>query len=213
MRDIQIDFSSDKPLDVPWPDEVREQRTEIEGLDDIDLAGLYREISKVRLEVVKASHKRSDGPEPLSEEKGVRFLTTAINELRRIQPEIANLSEEIEARIRERHLADLFPIIDSFDRFFESTKDVHDQRFHQWVEGIRAIYTSVMLILRNNDVQEIPAHGTFNPKYQTAIGTETRNDLPPNTIVKVERRGFIVRKKILRTPEVIISKRSDIITD
>ena len=52
MRDIQIDFSSDKPLDVPWPDEVREQRTEIEGLDDIDLAGLYREISKVRLEVV-----------------------------------------------------------------------------------------------------------------------------------------------------------------
>jgi molecular chaperone GrpE (heat shock protein) len=79
------------------------------------------------------------------------------------------------------------------------------------MEGIRAIYNSVLVIFRNNEVKEIPARGTFNPKFQTAVGSEVRNDLPPGTIISIQRRGFMLGKKILRTPEVVISKRSDFI--
>lgn len=211
MRDFPVDFSDDKPLDIPWPEEIADERAELEDLNDMDLAGLYREISKIRLEVVKTSKKKVDQVLPLSDEKGVRFLTTAINELRRLQPEIASLHDDVENRVKEDFIMGLFPVIDAFDRFSTSVQDVNDPRLNRWLEGIRSIYTNILMILRNNEVKEVPAHGIFNPKYQTALGTVIRNDLQPNTIVRVERRGFVRGKKLLRTPEVIISKRDDIV--
>jgi molecular chaperone GrpE (heat shock protein) len=213
MERLPIDFSDDKPLDVPWPDEIKDVRIELEGLNDIDLIQLYQEISKIRLEVVKASRKRPEGPPPLSEEKGLKFLGTAINELRRLTPEVANLRESVEETVREDFLKQLFPVIDSFDRFFESQKELADPHVAKWIEGIRAIYNTVLIIFRNNDVKEIPARGTFNPKFQAAVGTEVRNDLPPETIISVQRRGFMLGKKILRTPEVIVSRRGDLTQD
>lgn len=211
MSDIHVDFSDEKPIDIPWPDEIREVRAELEGLEDIDLVQLHQEISKIRLEVLKSSRKRPEGPTPLSEEKGMRFLSTAINELRQLQPQVAGLRDQVEDSVREEYLMQLFPIIDSFDRFFYSFKEGTDPRLAKWMDGIRAIYNSVLMILRNNEVKEIPARGVFNPKFQTALGAEIRDDLPPDTIIRTERRGFILGKKILRTPEVIISKRSDLI--
>ena len=210
MQDIHVDFRDDRPLDIPWPEEIRSVRAELADLEDIDLVQILQEISKIRIEVVKASRKRPDGPPPLSEEKGVRFLTTAINELRRLQPEVANLRQDVESHVQEAFLRDLFAVVDAFDRFFESAKSLHDPRLDTWMDGIRAVYNSVLMILRKHEVKEIPARGTFNPKFQAAVGTEVRNDLPPDTIIRLERRGFIIGKKILRTPEVVISKRSDL---
>ncbi len=212
MREIHVDFTGEKPLDVPWPEEIEEVRKELQGLEDIDLVQLFQEISKIRLAVVKAGRKRAqEGPTPLSEEKGVRFLTTAINELRRLTPEVTNMKERIEESVREDFMLQLFPIIDSFDRFFASVREVSDPKLEKWVEGIRGVYNSVLVLLRNNNVKEIPTKGTFNPKYQAAVGTEIRNELPPGTILSVERRGFVIGSKILRTPELIISKRDDIV--
>ena len=213
MQDIPVDFRDDKPLDVPWPEEIQDIRAELEGFEDIDLVQLFQEISKIRLEVVKASRKRPEGPEPLSEEKGLRFLSLAINELRRLQPEVSNLREDVESSVREDFLLQLFPVIDAFDRFFSTAREVHDPRLDKWLEGIRNVYNSILVILRNNDVKEIPARGMFNPKFQAAVGTEVRDDLPPDTILRVDRRGFVIGKKILRTPEVIISRRSELADD
>jgi molecular chaperone GrpE (heat shock protein) len=213
MDHLPVDFSDDKPLDVPWPEEVKDTRAELEGLADIDLVQLLQEISKVRLEVVKASRRRPEGPPPLSEEKGLKFLSTAINEVRRLQPEVANLREDVEAKVQEDFIKQLLPVIDSFDRFFDSAKDASDPRLSKWMDGIRGVYNSVLVILRNHEVKEIPARGTFNPKFQAAVGTEVRNDLPPGEIISVQRRGFMLGKKILRTPEVIISKRPDLVED
>jgi len=211
MSDIHVDFSDEKPIDIPWPDEIREVRAGLEDLEEIDLVQLFQEISKIRLEVVKRSRKRPDGPTPLSEEKGLRFLSTAINELRQLKPQISDLREQVEESVREDYLRQLFPIIDSFDRFFNSFKAGADPKLAKWMDGIRAVYNSVLMILRNNDVKEIPARGAFNPKFQTAVATEERNDLPPDTILRTERRGFMLGKKILRTPEVIISRRAELI--
>jgi len=213
MHDIPVDFTDEQPLDVPWPEEIKDQRAELEGLEDIDLVQLFQEISKIRLEVVKASRKRPEGPPPLSEEKGLRFLSTAINELRRLQPEVANLRDDVEADVKEAFLRELFLVVDSFDRFFASVREVRDSRLEGWLEGVRSIYNSVLMVLRNNDVKEVPARGMFNPKFQAAVGTEPRDDLPPDTIVRVERRGFVIGRKILRVPEVIVSKRPDLIDD
>ena len=210
---LPVDFSDDKPLDIPWPEEIHGVRAELEGLGDIDLVQLFQEISKIRLEVIRASRKRPEGPQPLSEEKGLKFLSTAINELRRLQPEVANLREDVETTIREDFLKQLFPVLDAFDRFFESAKDSADPRLVKWMDGIKGVYNSVLLIFRNNDVKEIPARGTFNPKFQAAVGTEIRNDMPPDTILSVQRRGFMLGKKILRTPEVIVSKRADLLVE
>lgn len=211
MREIHVDFTDEKPLDVPWPEEIEDVRKELQGLEDIDLVQLFQEISKIRLTVVKAGRKRTqDGPIPLSEEKGIRFMTTAINELRRLTPEVANMKKSVEESVKEDFMLQLFPVIDSFDRFFASVKEVSDPKLEKWIEGIRGVYNSVLVLLRNNNVKEIPTKGVFNPKYQAAIGTEIRNDLPPGTIISVERRGFVIGSKILRTPELIVSKRDDI---
>ena len=123
MDYLPVDFSDDKPLDVPSPKEIKDVRAELAGIGDIDLVGLLQEISKVRLEVVRASKKHPEGPQPLSEEKGLKFLSTAINELRRLQPEVANLREDVETKVQEDFIKQLLPVIDSFDRFFDTAKD------------------------------------------------------------------------------------------
>ena len=37
MDYIPVDFSDDKPLDMPWPEEIEDASAELEGLHDIDL--------------------------------------------------------------------------------------------------------------------------------------------------------------------------------
>jgi molecular chaperone GrpE len=61
--------------------------------------------------------------------------------------------------------------------------------------------------LRESGVQEIEALGkTFDPNLHEAVSQETSADLAEGTILRVTRRGYKLKDRLLRAASVIVSK-------
>lgn len=207
----------EKPIDIPIYEDLLAGRHPGRVVEGIDLVDIHKELSKIRLEIVKsakqirAEQARDSDKVYAPQDSGrvMQYLELLIRDMRSLKPEITDLKLDLEEDLKEKLVAKLLPTVDSFDRFFNQLKKIQvDAKFVSWLEGIRAIYNGLLLVLREFNVKEIPAEGLFNPKYHAVLGYEVNPGLPDGTIVMVEKRGFMMGKRILRTPEVIISKRS-----
>jgi len=212
---MEIKFD-EKPIDIPIYEDLLAGREPGRIAEGVDLVDIYKELSKIRLEIVKSSKQlraeQARGGDrvsaPVDSGKIQQYLEVLIRDLRSLRPEIVDLKLDVEESLKEKLVAKLFPTIDAFDRFFSQLKSVQiDNKMIAWLEGIRAIYNGLLLVLREFDVKEIPAEGKYNPKYHTVLGFEIDPEKPEGTIIMVEKRGFMMGSKLLRTPEVIISKR------
>ncbi len=211
--EIKLD---EKPIDIPIYEDLLAGREPGLVAEGVDLVDIYKELSKIRLEIVKSAKQlraeRARGDDkvsaPVDSGKIQQYLEVLIRDLRSLKPEIVDLKLDVEESLKERLVAKLFPTIDAFDRFFNQLKNVQiDNKMIAWLEGIRAIYNGLLLVLREFNVKEIPAEGKYNPKYHTVLGFEIDPEKPEGTIIMVEKRGFMMGNKLMRTPEVIISKR------
>jgi molecular chaperone GrpE len=55
-------------------------------------------------------------------------------------------------------------------------------------------------------VEQIDPQGEpFNPEFHQAINTQPRDDVPPNTIVTVIQRGYLLNGRLVRPAMVIVS--------
>lgn len=212
---MEIKFD-EKPIDIPIYEDLLAGREPGLVAEGVDLVDIYKELSKIRLEIVKSAKQlraeRARGDDkvsaPVDSGKIQQYLEVLIRDLRSLKPEIVDLKLDVEESLKERLVAKLFPTIDAFDRFFNQLKNVQiDNKMIAWLEGIRAIYNGLLLVLREFNVKEIPAEGKYNPKYHTVLGFEIDPEKPEGTIIMVEKRGFMMGNKLMRTPEVIISKR------
>ena len=207
----------EKPVDIPIYEDILAGRQPGRMIEGIDLVDIYKELSKIRLEIVKSAKqlraeyaRESDKVQaPFDSGKIQQYLELLIRDMKGLRPEITDLKLDLEIDLKERLVMRLLPTVDAFDRFFNQLKTVQiDRKMVSWLEGVRAIYNGVLLVLRDFNVKEIPADGVFNPKYHTVLGFEVNLEKPEGTIVAVEKRGFMMGNRILRTPEVIISRRS-----
>jgi molecular chaperone GrpE (heat shock protein) len=208
----------EKPIDIPIYEDLLAGRQPGMIAEGVDLVDIYKELSKIRLEIVKSAKQLRAGQardaervSPVADAGKVQqYLELLIRDLRSLRPEIVDLKLDLESDLKEKLVAKLFPTIDAFDRFFNQLKEVHiDKKLVSWLEGIRAIYNGLLLVLREFNVKEIPSEGVFNPKYHTVIGYEIDDEKPAGTIIMVEKRGFMMANRILRLPEVIVTKRSE----
>jgi molecular chaperone GrpE (heat shock protein) len=207
----------EKPIDIPIYEDLLAGRQPGRIIDGVDLVNIHKELSKIRLEIVKSAKQlRAEYTRdsdrvypPFDAGKVQQYLELLIRDLRSLKPEIVDLKLDLEVELKEKLVAKLLPTVDAFDRFFNQLRGIQvDKNLISWLEGIRAIYNGLLLVLREFNVKEIPAEGIFNPKYHTVLGYEVDPDKPEGTIVLVEKRGFMMGNRILRTPEVIISKRT-----
>jgi molecular chaperone GrpE (heat shock protein) len=212
--DIRFD---EKPIDIPIYEDVLAGRQPGRIADGVDLVDIYKELSKIRLEIVKSAKQLKAGQSreseyvtpPADTGKIQQYLEVLIRDMRSLRPEIVDLRDDLEFDVKEKLVSKLFPTIDAFDRFFNQLKNVQiDNKLIAWLEGIRAIYNGLLMVLREFNVKEIPVEGVFNPKFHTVLGYEIDDEKPQGTIIAVEKRGFMMGTRLLRTPEVMITKRS-----
>jgi molecular chaperone GrpE (heat shock protein) len=207
----------EKPIDIPIYEDLLAGRQPGRIAEGVDLVDIYKELSKIRLEIVKSAKQlraeKARGSELIAPEMPVgkvqQYLELLIRDLRSLKPEIVDLKLDLEVDLKEKLIAKLFPTVDAFDRFFNQLREVQiDKKLVSWLEGIRAIYNGLLMVLREFNVKEIPTDGVFNPKFHAVIGYEVDPEKPDGTIIMVEKRGFMMNNRILRTPEVIVSRRS-----
>lgn len=153
------------------------------------------------------------------EEKLLKLETTA----RAINQRYVDLQREVDY-IKERYrrdleetrkygheklALDLLEVVDNFERAFSHSGD----DVETFKKGFELIYRELLKIMEKHGIREIELLGKeFDPYTAEAVDREYSQDMPPNTVIRVERKGYLINDKVLRPARVVVSYFEEEIT-
>ncbi len=148
------------------------------------------------------------------EEKVKKLETIAKNSNIRaieLQREVEYLREryrkdlEEQRRFGHEKLAlDILSVIDDFERAIEASRTSKD--FEALLRGVELIHAELKNILKKHGVEEMDLVGKeFDPHLAEAVETLDSEEHPPNTVVKVVRKGYTIHGRVLRPAKVVVS--------
>ncbi|MCB1209430.1 MAG: nucleotide exchange factor GrpE [Verrucomicrobiales bacterium] len=98
----------------------------------------------------------------------------------------------------------LFPILDNFEMGLDAARN--ESETSMIFMGMNMVHRQMADFLRDHGVQEIEALGKpFDPNLHDAITQEPTADQPEGTVLRVTRRGYKLRDRMLRPASVIVS--------
>jgi molecular chaperone GrpE len=131
--------------------------------------------------------------------------------LRRTQADFINYRrrasqkhEEIRLAAQCEILARLLPILDDFGRALGATPP--ELAKHPWAQGLFLIARRLTTVLDQLGVRQLGTPGEpFDPRWQEAITTEERADVPEGTILQVLQPGYALGERVIRPAQVIVA--------
>jgi molecular chaperone GrpE len=116
-------------------------------------------------------------------------------------------NEQLVKYAKEDLLADLIPVLDSFDMAF-GNKEAWEKVDKNWRMGVEFIHTQLMNVLGNNKLCEInPLGQKFDPTRDEAVEYEKVTDPAEDHIItKVVQKGYSLNGKILKAPKVKVGE-------
>ncbi len=165
-----------------------------------------------RSKVPEASSKEVPEEDPLSlKEKQIAELT---DDLKRLQAEFDNFKKRTEKEWKERArlanqtlIADLLPILDSFDKAIENAKNNGDATALR--KGLESLYKQLLQTLQREGLREIRADGRFDPFMHEAVMREEREDAEDGRILEIFQKGYAIGPKAIRPTKVKVAKRRE----
>ncbi|RMG99582.1 MAG: nucleotide exchange factor GrpE [Aquificota bacterium] len=117
--------------------------------------------------------------------------------------------EELKRYGHERLAYDLLEVVDNFERALNyEGKDLEGFK-----KGVELIYRELLRILEKHGVRALELEGqVFDPYLAEAVDKEFNPDLPQNTVLRVERKGYVIYEKVLRPAKVVVSYAEEEIT-
>jgi molecular chaperone GrpE len=105
-------------------------------------------------------------------------------------------------------LLEVFDALEFFLNYIEENPDPNPKFFKRLPKSLGTIQKKLLNILERRQVEPIEFQDT-KPDYSVCqvVDREEREDLEEQTITKVVRQGFRVEDKVLRSIEVITSKK------
>ena len=75
------------------------------------------------------------------------------------------------------------------------------------LDGVGLVYREILGALAKHGVQEIEAEGRpFDPAFHEAMGQIPNGSVPPNTVLEVLQKGYVIHDRMLRPTRVIVSR-------
>ena len=134
--------------------------------------------------------------------------------LKRTQAEFENYKKRIERDWSERTrfaaekvVADLLPVLDTFDKAEEMASK--DAGVGGHADGIRNIHKQFLQTLQRNGLKEVDTRIPFDPFLHEVMMREEREDKGDGTILEVFQKGYMMGPKVIRTAKVRISVRPE----
>ena len=120
-----------------------------------------------------------------------------------LKKRIIEEGDESKERAVENFVADLLPVLDSFDMAFKD-KEAWESAPAQWRKGIEYIYTQLQNTLSNNGIEVLnPIGANFDPNIHNSIEnifvSEKEQD---GKIIEVVMKGYKIKDRILRPAHV-----------
>lgn len=100
-------------------------------------------------------------------------------------------------------LEELIPILDNFEMGMQAASQ--DQGSMIYI-GMDMVRRQLNEFLASQGVEEIPTDGQFDPNLHDAVAQEECDAGEEGRILKVTRRGFKLRDRLLRPASVVVSK-------
>lgn len=112
-------------------------------------------------------------------------------------------AQEVEAQ-KEMLLRDILPVADGLELALQHTSQEEDSRnIMQGIEMNRALLGK---FFSKYDVEEMDVLGQpFDPSLHESIGMIRSPGVAPNTILRVEKKGYLLSGKLLRPAQVLIA--------
>jgi molecular chaperone GrpE len=103
----------------------------------------------------------------------------------------------------QRLLEELLPVIDNFEMGMQAASQ--DTKSMIYI-GMDMVRRQLNEFLASQGVEEIPTTGQFDPNLHDAVAQEECAAGEEGRILKVTRRGFRLRDRLLRPASVVVSK-------
>jgi molecular chaperone GrpE len=112
---------------------------------------------------------------------------------------------ELIQNANEELIGQLIPVVDNFERALAAAQSSDDfSSFHQ---GVELIYQQLRNLLEKQGVKEIQAlNEPFDPNVHEAVMVIESEDAPPETVVELVEKGYMLYDKVLRPSKVAVSK-------
>ena len=141
-------------------------------------------------------------PEPETEEKDYRELyLRTLADLDNYRKRVERDREQGRRYAAENLMRSLLPVLDGLELAVDAAGE-GDGVF----KGVQLALDDFLRILRDRGMEPIEALGQpFDPRYHEAVGMLPDPDRPAGTVVKEERRGYLLKDRVLRASRVQIS--------
>ena len=94
--------------------------------------------------------------------------------------------------------------MDNFERALEYARKTEDIK--SIVMGIEMVYSEMKKIFEKYGITEINVEGKeFDPYLAEAVEKVETTEAPPNTVVRVIRKGYKIHEKVLRPARVAVA--------
>lgn len=102
-------------------------------------------------------------------------------------------------------LRELFPILDNFEMGLDAARAENEKSMI--FMGLSMVKRQLSDFLRNQNVEEItPTEGTvFDPNLHDAVSQEAHASIADGGIIRVSRRGYKLKDRLLRPATVVVS--------
>ncbi len=104
---------------------------------------------------------------------------------------------------------DLLSTVDNLERALEHGAQNAGAEIQGILDGIALVHRELLGALAKHGVKEIEARGrTFDPAEHEAMGQVASADVPPNTVLDVLQKGYMIHDRMLRPARVIVSREA-----
>jgi molecular chaperone GrpE len=125
-------------------------------------------------------------------------------ELDNFRKRTAREAQEARAYANADLLRSLIPIMDNFEMGIEAARAESEKSMI--FMGMSMVQRQMADFLRDMGVTEVEALGkAFDPNLHDAVSQEVREDIAEGTVLRVTRRGFRLKDRLLRAASVIVS--------
>jgi molecular chaperone GrpE len=202
---IADDILSDAVASI---DKVTEEGRRFRAADNQD-----EEFGELEIEIVQDEDESdsSDSEQALAEkaqesqENYDRFL--------RVSAEFDNFRKRIQREKADAHnfgneklLREIIPVLDNIERGVESA--LQSQDFDALLKGLELTGSLFRGVLRRFNVTEVEAKDLkFDPNLHEAMMRDEESDLPPDTVVDVHQKGYMLLDRLLRPAMVTVSAK------
>ena len=163
-----------------------------------------------------AAKPSADETRPVSPEETIAKLQALINQQKdqtlRDRADLENtrkrLQREKEDAVRyanTRLLETLLPILDNFELGMTEAKRTTEGG--AVLIGMSMVQKQLENFLTESGLQSIEATGQkFDPNLHEALGEEASNEVPEGQVIRVQRKGYKLKDRLIRPASVFVSK-------